>query len=473
MTIYSTTDTIAAIATAPGQGGIGIVRLSGSRSREVLERLFRPGRTDRKDFSFVPRMMHHGWVLDAEGEALDEVLAVWMPGPGTATGEDTGEIHCHGGTAILNAALESALAAGARMAGPGEFTYRAFMNGRCDLTQAEAVAEMIAAPSRQGIRLARAKLEGVMGGRITALRNLVDDLRARMTLSVDFAEDDADDFDPAAFARDVGRLRDDIAALLAGYGRARCWREGVSAVLAGRVNVGKSSLLNALLGRSRAIVSNIPGTTRDFIEESLDLGGLLVRLTDTAGLRESADAVEEEGVRLSRRLAEEADCVLLVLEAGRDMDADEREFLYHHPDKILVVVNKVDVSGMNAARRLPAVPEAFRPVRVSARSGEGLEELAARLRDCALKKSGGAAPPLAGPDGQDGGDLAPNMRQAALLGEAESETEALLADIHAAMPHDLLAARLDSLAARLDEISGLAAPDDILARIFAAFCIGK
>ncbi|MDL2271880.1 tRNA uridine-5-carboxymethylaminomethyl(34) synthesis GTPase MnmE [Desulfovibrio sp. OttesenSCG-928-I05] len=459
----STRDTIAAIATAPGQGGIGIVRMSGPASRDILHTLFEAG---GDAFSFVPRLMHHGWIRDAAGERLDEVLAVWMPGPGTATGEDTGEIHCHGGPAILAAVLEATLAAGARMAGPGEFTYRAFMNGKYDLTQAEAIAEMIAAPSRQGLRLARAKLEGVMGTRVAALRDLVDEMRARMTLSIDFVEDDVDDFDAAGFRQLLSRLQDDLRALLAGYGRARLWREGALAVLAGRVNVGKSSLLNALLGRNRAIVSDIPGTTRDFIEEALDLDGLPLRLVDTAGLREGEDAVEEEGVRLSRQLTGDADILLLVLAAGQPVSSDERELLFRNPEKTLIVVNKIDTAGEKREKALTAhgLPSALPPVAVSAKTGEGLEELAARLRAFTLAQTGGS-------DGT--GDLAPNVRQSALLKSALEEAESLRGDFDAHMPHDLLAVRLDALAATLDEVSGHAAPDDILSRIFSRFCIGK
>lgn len=472
------TDTIAAIATPPGHGGIGIVRISGPDSLTVLQRLFRSsprsGFLERVAFRFQSRRLHHGWVYappempGGQEEALDEVLAVYMPGPGTATGEDTGEIHCHGGSAILRAVLDAAVQAGARLAERGEFTYRAFANGRMDLTQAEAVAEMIAAPSRQGLRLAKAKLEGLLGRRITDLRALVEELRARVCLAVDFPEEEGECLDLPVFSASLQSVHQGITGLLAGYERARQWREGALAVLAGRVNVGKSSLLNALLGRERAIVSAEPGTTRDFIEETLDLDGLRVRLTDTAGLRESSDKVEQAGVRLARDLARDADCILLVVEAGIPLTEEERGLIAELGSKLLLVWNKIDAADPDAKRAVISYgQESIPSVAVSAKNGEGLELLAQTLRGRILAAAGADAPEPAA------GDLAPNLRQSQLLRAALEQTDSLALDLKQAVPCDLLGVGLDTLASLLSDITGESTPDAILGQVFSRFCIGK
>ena len=472
--LYSLADTIVAIATPHGQGGIGIVRLSGNNSAAILQALVR-SRKGTPLPAFLPRVMTHGWVHalangsgtnGASGDALDEVLAVYMAAPATATGEDTAEIHCHGSPAVLREVLQAAASAGARIAERGEFTYRAFANGKLDLTQAEAVAEMIAAPSRQGVRLAGAKLAGLLGQRINGLREQVERLRAMAILAIDFPDEEADYFDPSAVLQGIAQVRQGLQELLAGYGRARQWQEGVPVSLAGRVNVGKSSLLNALLGRERAIVSSVPGTTRDVIEEGLDLDGLLVRLADTAGLRESHDPVEQEGMTRSLALAEQASLVLLVTIAGEPLSAEDRDVLLRHAGKVLLVRNKIDVPG--AAEReqalsseAPGVPVAH----ISAQSGEGLEVLAASLRALALAGEGGAEP--------RSGDLAPNLRQSYLLASALKEADALAEALPGGLPCDLISVRLDGMAAYLGEITGFAASDDILGQVFSRFCIGK
>ncbi len=480
--LYPLAGTIVAIATPPGQGGIGIVRLSGSGSLSILQKLLTPASRSVPK-RLPPRMLCHGWVyapvaadlsLAASSgekivsEPLDEVLAVFMPGPATATGEDTGEIHCHGGQAVLTAVLDAACRAGARLARPGEFSYRAVANGKLDLTQAEAVAEMIAAPARQGVRLAQAKLSGLMGRRIRELRERVEDLRARVALALDFPEEEAECLGLADFTAGLEAIRAGIRELLSGYERARCWREGAGVTLAGRVNVGKSSLLNALLGRERAIVSPYPGTTRDFLEETIELDGLRVRLADTAGLRESLDPVEREGVSRARDLADRADVILLVLDAAAECGDEERAFLTAYADRIMVVRNKIDTLAPAASRavRDAAVWEGFSCVGVSAKTGEGLEDLGARLRRRILERSG------AGDEPQPG-DLAPNLRQSQLLARALAEADALARDMRTGMPCDLFGVRLDGMALYLGEITGFAATDDILSRIFSRFCIGK
>ncbi|MDL2317314.1 tRNA uridine-5-carboxymethylaminomethyl(34) synthesis GTPase MnmE [Desulfovibrio sp. OttesenSCG-928-A18] len=370
-------ETIAAFGTAPGIGGIAVLRISGPEALRILSQLFVPAPTARggqthpagdgaaqkegalaasraRDMGrhspcFRPRYMHFGHVLDKNGEFLDSVLAVFMPGPHSATGEDVAEIHCHGGQGICAALLEAAFAAGARHAAPGEFTRRAFLNGRMDLTQAEAVAELIASPTREGARLASAKLEGALGGRVRSIREALDALRIQIALAVDFPDEDAELLDAADFARTITGTRQAIARLLASFERARLWREGALAVLAGKVNAGKSSLLNALLGRERAIVSPEAGTTRDYIEESVNLDGLCLRLADTAGIRTGGGMVEAEGIRRSADLAAGADLLLFVKDLRQDFDADECAFLEGQRDllqqgRLVLVLNKADLA---------------------------------------------------------------------------------------------------------------------------------
>ena len=484
MMYTESTDTIAAVATPPGLGGIAILRISGGDALLVLQRLFVPASSSPAAFSFRPRYMHYGHALDSQGQILDEVLAVYMPGPHSATGEDVGEVHCHGGTGIAAALLEACMQAGARLAGAGEFTRRAFLNGRIDLTQAEAVAELISAPSRQGIRLAQAKLEGLLGQKVSSLREALDGLRIQITLSVDFPDEDAELLPRDAFAATVHAACQDIRALLAGFERARLWREGVTAVLAGRVNVGKSSLMNALLGRRRAIVSDEPGTTRDYIEESISLAGMPVRLIDTAGLREGGGLVEAEGMRFSRGLSEEADCLLLVVDGTVGLAKEDWDFLILHEQalrqgRVLLVVNKMDSEGVSDVRQylhlesVPPVPSALHgellaicpAFAVSAKHGHGLLELGAGIRAAVVGSTSGGT--------ETQSDLAPNIRQAHLLEAALTELDALTGDLEFAMPPDILAVRLDAAVDFLDEVTGASSNEELLDRIFASFCIGK
>lgn len=463
--------TIAAIATAPGAGGIGIVRLSGPRAKEILARLFLP--LSAGFVNFRPWQLHHGRVLDSHGEALDDVLAVFMPGPRTFTGEDVAEIHCHGGVFIVQAVLESALRLGARQAQRGEFSRRAFCNGRMDLSQAEAVAELVAAPSREAVRFGLSRLEGLLGRRVRALRTELDGLLAQMCLAVDFPEEEVESLPPSAFAGRVLDVMQALEGLLRAQRRARVMQQGAQVVLAGAVNAGKSSLMNALLGRQRALVTDIPGTTRDFIEEGCDLDGLPIRLVDTAGLREATESVEHLGIALSREKLAQADAILLVVDGGALGEDGAAAAVCPEPAAaevletagdipVLLVWNKADLCDPAVfpprwAGRRPAL-------RLCARSGAGLDELAARLRECILAGTAETPP-------EDG--LAPNARQALALEQARRELEGLHADILSGMPYDCCAVRLAAATAYLDEVTGSNSTEEVLNSIFEHFCIGK
>ena len=469
-------DTIAAIATAPGSGGIGIIRVSGPAALPILQTIF------SRKIEFAPRRLEYGWVLDAAGSPLDEVLAVFMPGPRTFSGEDTAEIHCHGGVAVLEAVLETVFSLGARPASPGEFTRRAFLNGRLDLSQAEAVAEMISAPTLQGVHLARNKLAGRLSAKLDELRRSLDWLRARLYLAIDFP-DEAEEEDPERrldkeFQERVAQLVAALDELLLAYERAGIWRQGALAALAGQVNVGKSSLLNALLGRRRALVSDRPGTTRDFIEESLNLGGLPLRLTDTAGLRSSDDQLETEGMELARDIFERANAVLLLLEAPgiaeimrkravtrRDLAGEEREVLDQYAGKTFIILNKADLApGFEFPDNLLGCP--CRPV--SAREGLGLDQLGAALRAFILSKNG-----LPGGEPDFSAQTAPGQRQALILKEMRAELTTLQGEYAESIPADLLSVRLDTAAAHLADLTGHSGTEDILDQVFSNFCVGK
>ena len=463
--------TIAAVATAPGAGGVGIIRISGPRALEIITGMFRP--SSPRFNGFTPRFLHHGHVLDAAGREADDALVVYFKGPNSFTGEDCAEIQGHGGPAVLAALLDSVLSRGARMAERGEFTRRAFLNGRLDLSQAEAVAELIAAPSREGVYLASAKLDGLLGRKVSDLRERLEYLRQRVCLAIDFPDEEGECLPPQEFTAITREVADGIRTLLAGYERARCWREGALVVLAGQVNAGKSSLMNAFLGRNRAIVTEKPGTTRDYLEEHTTLAGLPVRLVDTAGLREhSEDSIELEGMKRGQEMAENARCVLLVLDGKKaETSSSDREELFSAfaeeksllaklgRSRCIAVWNKSDAAplpdGIDSFFRAPLFA-------VSSKEGTGIDKLCSAIRSLCL---GDSAP--------EEGDLAPNLRQADKLKQALGALDALETAIALSMPPDLCSINLEAASAHLADITGLNSTEDTLNRIFETFCIGK
>ncbi|MCJ2165782.1 MULTISPECIES: tRNA uridine-5-carboxymethylaminomethyl(34) synthesis GTPase MnmE [unclassified Pseudodesulfovibrio] len=455
-------DTIAAIATPPGNGGVGIIRISGSRCRVIAGGLFRPANSAFTDFT--PYRLHYGHILDRNGMELDDVLCAFMPGPKSYTGEDVVELNCHGGRAVLDAVLQEALDRGARLAERGEFTYRAFMNGRMDLSQAEAVAEMIHAPTKAAMHLAQVKLSGLLGQKITELRASLEHLRAQLAVAVDFPDDEVECLSPEELIRTCTRVRLDIESLLCAVDRTRAWREGALVVLAGRVNAGKSSLMNGLLGKNRAIVTDQPGTTRDYLEETVNLDGLSIRLTDTAGIRQTNDIIESAGLEKGRELMDQADLVLLLADGTTPLDDETLSMTgFLDAGKTLAVLNKSDQDAFDAAFGSPLTDLGFETVAVSAKTGTGLATLCNRIRERILQ---GAGQP-------DPDELAPNARQAAVLREAAEELLALEQDAATSIPYDLLSVRLETACNVLSGITGEIASNDILNSIFDSFCIGK
>lgn len=463
--------TIAAIATAPGRGGIAIVRMSGPDALAILRRVFKSGNPAFRGFS--PWRLHHGIVADSSGEALDEVLAVHMPAPNTYTGEEVVEIHCHGGQFVVEKILEILINLGARQADRGEFTRRAFLNGKMDLSQAEAVAELIAAPSREALRYGYKRLEGLFGRNVSELRKKLDELRALSAMGVDFPDDEVPAIENSEFKVRLTAIRNGIGELLKYARRAKVMQRGARVVLAGAVNAGKSSLFNALCGKNRALVTSMAGTTRDFLEEFLSFEDLPVCLVDTAGLRNNEstetmiDPVENLGMERSRDLLDDADVIALILDGERTdphsaPDGLCSEILDRAGNRSIILVwNKCDVKEPDI---FPPYWAQGRPCCVvSAATGENIESFTRLVRKEILRDNA--------PVSDEG--LAPNERQAMALMTADGELAALEAELPEDPPYDLRLAHLDTAAAALKDILGISSQAELLDQIFSRFCIGK
>ena len=456
-------ETIAAIATPPGIGGVGLIRVSGSEAEGIARRLFRPSPPG----DFVSHRLYHGEIVSPEtGNVLDEVLIALLRKPRSYTGEDTLEISCHGGPLILRTVLEEVLRAGARPAEGGEFTKRAFLNDRLDLTQAEAVLDIITAQTRPGLAAAVGRLKGRLSGRIEAIRSEIIDLLAAIEASIDFSEEEGIGESAGDLPLEAGRIIDRIASLAATYRQGRIYREGIGIVIAGRPNVGKSSLLNRLLGEKRAIVTPIPGTTRDFIEEAVDLGGIPVRLTDTAGLRPPADDIEKAGIELVWERVEAADALLLLLDGSAELTADDRALLAKLPAKpLLAVLNKSDLPRrLDEASLKGLLPGGTPPpIRTSAKYGDGIDRLIAALGDLILVT----------PAAESSAVMIAHLRHKDALEKAAAGLVRTRDGLIGALPAEIVALEVREALDALDEITGKTTPEELLDRIFANFCIGK
>jgi tRNA modification GTPase len=478
-------DTIAAISTPPGEGGIGIVRLSGKDAVAVTAALFHSPRGVQLR-SVRSHSVHHGFILEPEtGRLVDEVLVTVMRAPKTYTREDVVEVNCHGGALPVRRVLSLFLQSGARLAEPGEFTKRAFLNGRLDLSQAEAVMDLIRAKTDHARRLALQQLDGRLSERIMALRDAVVDLCAHVEAYIDFPEDDIPDLVQTELAMSCMQIVRDLRTLSNRYEEGRLYREGAAAAIVGKPNVGKSSLLNALLDADRAIVTEMPGTTRDVIEECLNIRGIPLRIMDTAGIRETHDLAEQEGVRRSLRALEGADIVLAVIDGSRQPDAADRELIERIAgQKTLLVINKVDALlpdisfaglGMSVPEPIPdtAFPitradgSAGQAIAVSARSGQNIEALKDAIRNLLLP----AAQLTAGSSRDD--VLVANIRHKQALDVAAEAMERAHVSLRNHDPQEITALSLREALDALGEIVGVVSTDDILDRIFSRFCIGK
>ena len=447
--------TIAAIATAAGTGGIAIVRISGGEAEGILNKMFIPAA--RREYFESHRLMY-GRAVGAEGETLDEVMAVLMRAPATYTREDVAEVHCHGGGASASAVLKRALALGARMAGPGEFTRRAFMNGRIDLARAEAVMQLIGANGEAAARASLRQLEGGVSGFVRQVSERLKDVLALLEASTDFPEE----VEESVAAESVARSLRDIAGEIARRSdsrSARMLREGASIVLAGRPNVGKSSLMNALLNQERAIVTSIPGTTRDVLTERISIGGVTAEISDTAGRRDTQDPIERIGVDRARRAAEGADVVLIVLDAAQALDESDAELVKAADGRAIVCLNKSDLKPVLSAQQIGEMTDA-QILEISAQTGQGLERLMAELgRRIAV--------------GEENNGQLTAQRHIELAQRAEESLERAVQAIEAGMPLDTAAIDIREALSTLSEITGENASEAVIDRVFERFCVGK
>jgi tRNA modification GTPase len=449
-------ETIAAIATPPGLGGIAVLRISGRTALQVADAVFK-GRG--KPSAQKTHTLRHGFVVDGE-EVVDEALLAVMRGPRSYTAEDVVEISCHGGLVSARRVLALLVRAGARVAQPGEFTRRAFLNGRIDLTQAEAVADVIAAQTEGAQAAALAQLQGRLFRRMQQVYDHLADALASVEARLDFPDED---LGPATRREIMERARNAtvfLEALLATAREGRVLREGVRTVIVGKPNVGKSSLLNALLGEERAIVSASPGTTRDTIEEIASIGGVPLRIVDTAGIREHADQVEEEGIRRTHEQLRLAELVLLVLDASRRLEPSDRELIGLCKERpLIVVLNKADLGAFVDA----AAMRDFTTARVSLKTGRGVEELKKTIAGHVLQGKAGAGFHEAAINARHQEAL---LRSVAALGRATAAFQQ-----RASL--EIVAADLREAMQALGEVTGRTVTEDVLDRVFAKFCVGK
>ena len=443
--MFATDDSIVAIATPPGRGGLGVVRISGSSAIAIAGKLL-----DRSQLE--PRHATFARVRDVD--TIDEVITTYFPAPHSYTGEHVIEISAHGSPVVLNAIVQAAIHAGARLARPGEFTLRAYLNGKRDLIQAEAVADLVNAATPLQARTAFDQLEGTLTGRIAEIDAELFDLIARLEASLDFPDEGYHFIEPAETAVWIGGVVARVNQLLAGARRGRLIREGAMVVIVGRPNVGKSSIFNMLAGAERAIVTHIPGTTRDLVTEQMDLDGLAITLVDTAGWRETVDVVEREGVARSEKARAVADVLLVIRDRSESPRPEDDQILAQTAQlPRVVVLNKSDLPGSDAAAGIA----------VSAKTGEGFNDLRA-----AVVKA------LTGEESLRDTAAVSNTRHIALLEQARDRLKCAQQSVAAGdTPEEFVLTDLQAARAFFDEIVGTRTPDDVLEHIFERFCIGK
>lgn len=462
-------DTIVAVATAPGSGAVGVLRLSGPEAVEVADRVFRPLHGRRALAETGSYRMRHGLVVaPGTGRAVDEVLAFVAREPRSYTGEDVVEFSGHGGAASLGAVLGALVEAGARPARPGEFTLRAFLNGRMDLSQAESVADVVQARSGEALACAVEGLRGRLGQRVRAMAGELVEVLAHLEAALDFDDQEVPAVSLSEVGAKVGQIEANLQGLLADARKGRLYREGLRVVLAGRPNVGKSSLLNALVGRERAIVTEVPGTTRDVLEETVVVEGVPVCLVDTAGLRTAVDPIEVEGVRRARMALEGASVVVLVVDGSVGWSGGDREAAVAiEGTPAVVAVNKSDLGLALDMEELEAVAPRTRSARVSALTGEGLGQLWDEIMAAA-----GLSREEQGSEGRQDVLVTSARHEEALL-RAAGELALARREAEQSGGEELVAARLRAAVHALGEITGESVDEEVLKEIFSSFCLGK
>jgi len=456
-------DTIAAIATPVGKAGIGIIRISGSQALAIAQKLFKPKRPLRE---FETHRLYLGYIHDpTTDQEVDEVLLTYMKAPWTYTREDIVEINCHSGFVLLSRILQLVLDAGARLANPGEFTFRAFMNGRIDLTQAEAVADLINSSSEKGLYLTSQLLKGALGERIRDLRDKTVEILTLLESVIDFPEEETSVLDrERVSSRLTQEIIGPISSLIEAHEERKIWVDGLKTVIVGRVNAGKSSLLNRLLDEPRAIVTPIPGTTRDVVESTITINGIPLRLMDTAGIRKVTDEVEAIGITLAEQKAREADLVLVVVDQSRDLNPDDFQVIkWAKAKKAILVLNKIDLPPIVDPQKHTELFGDLPIVKISALTGEGIERLKGAIEEVVVK--GGRDFSVS--------SIAPNLRQTQVLKDAMENFKAARDALSQGAPFEIVAFELKTGLDALGHIVGETTPDEVLNRIFEQFCIGK
>lgn len=450
-------DTIAAVSTGMQVSAIGILRLSGDKAINIVDKLFIP-RSGKKMSESDDRKLVFGSLCDLDSQTLDICLCTISRAPHSYTGENTAEIQCHGSPAVLRAALDAVFALGARQALPGEFTKRAFLNGRMDLTSAEAVADIIDAETAEAAKNAAGQLGGAIGRRIDKIYDFLTDLSSHYHAVLDYPDEDIEDFTLVAYKAELHAAIAELKRLADSYSGGKLLHGGIPAAIIGRPNAGKSSLLNAVLGYDRAIVTNIPGTTRDTIEEKLRLGGVLLRLTDTAGLRETDDEIERLGVMRSHEAMENAELVIAVIDGSGDVSAEDEEIIRcaEKAPHAVVAVSKSDLG------KIAVLPETTLPVvELSSMTGDGLEELAEVIKTLFPMPDAPA------------GEILTNARQAEAVDRALAALTAAYDALLQGCTPDIVLTEAEGAMSALGELSGKTVREDVTNRIFERFCVGK
>ena len=467
--------TIAAISTAYGESGIGIVRMSGPDAKEIASRIFVPYKgsnasqnqkqSPAEAFTFVPRQLHYGHIVDPKtGETVDEVLCVFMKAPHTYTGEDLAEIQCHGSTASMRRILSICLENGAEMAERGEFTKLAFLNGRIDLAQAEAVIDVIKAKTDRGLETAVSQMQGKLSEKVKAVRQQLLDLLVLLTVNMDYPDEDIEVATYGKIEESLESIRSGISALLENADEGKILREGLSVAIVGKPNVGKSSLMNLFLGEHRSIVTDIPGTTRDTIEEQISLRGIPLRLTDTAGIRETSDVVEAIGVDRSKDAFNKADLILLLLDSSRPLSEEDISLMEAAQERpCIAVLNKTDLAPCVSEKDIKEYLKTAQIISTSLLNDEGTEQLKDAME--ALITGGKVR--------REEDILVSNTRHIQLLKNALGEVREALSMTRAGEAMDFLEVNANAAFQYLGEITGDTASGEIIDEVFARFCLGK
>jgi tRNA modification GTPase len=456
-------DTIAAIATPIGQAGIGIIRMSGPHSAAIAHQIFKPKRPLKE---FQSHQLYLGHLIDpSSGRMIDEVLLSFMKAPHSYTREDVVEINSHSGHLLLSSILQIVLKQGARLAKPGEFTFRAFVNGRIDLTQAEAIVDLINSKSERGLQLASEQIKGEFRREIEGLREKVVEILAHTEVAIDFPEEEYGNLSREEVAQWIERdLTKPVEKIIAAHSQRKIWLDGINTVIVGRVNVGKSSLLNRLLNEQRAIVTPIPGTTRDIIESTIHIEGIPIRLMDTAGFRKVRGEVEKLGIKLAKQKLADADLSLIIIDQSRPLNREDLSIIAKtEKNKGMILINKIDLPSKIDKRELNRALNGIPQVRISALTGEGVDDLRRAIRDYVMQ----------GHVETTTSHLAPNLRHRAALVEASQYFRSALNNTEQGLPLELIALDLNSGLEALGEIIGETANEEIIDKIFSEFCLGK